>query len=155
MMHKIIVEAERHYDRFQVRHHESQHILSPNFYHAIAHSACYAATKADVKAIVVLSNSGSMARRISKLKPTRMIIALTPDPQVYNQLSLLWGVKPLLIPFGPNSDETINRGESAILLHEFLQKGDSVVMCAGNTPFLGASNMLKIYDIGGDTSPKS
>jgi pyruvate kinase len=153
MMHKIIVEAERHYDRFQVRHHESQHVLSPNFYHAIAHSACYAATKADVKAIVVLSNSGSMARRISKLKPTRMIIALTPDPQVYNQMGLLWGVKPLLIPFGPNSDETINRGESAILLHEFLQKGDSVVMCAGHTPFLGASNMLKIYDIGSETTP--
>jgi pyruvate kinase len=82
-----------------------------------------------------------------------MIIALTPDPQVYNQMGLLWGVKPLLIPFGPNSDETINRGESAILLHEFLQKGDSVVMCAGHTPFLGASNMLKIYDIGSETTP--
>lgn len=148
MMRKIIEEAELHYDSYHQKPLESSHIISPNFYHAIAHSACYAATKSDVKAIVVLSHSGSMARRISKLKPHRMIIALTPDPQVYNQLSLLWGVHPLLIPFGPNSDETINRGESAILLHKLLEAGDSVVMCAGNTPFLGASNMLKIYRIG-------
>jgi pyruvate kinase len=146
MMRKIIMEAERHYHAFHAEH-ETVPILFPNFFHAIAHSACYAATKTDVKAIVVLSTSGNMARRISKLKPPRAIIALTPDANVYNRLSLLWGVTPLLIPFGPNSDETLNRGESAIVLHKLLEPGDSVVICAGNTPFLGASNMLKIYRI--------
>ncbi|MBY0403092.1 MAG: pyruvate kinase, partial [Cyanobacteria bacterium] len=147
MMTKIIEEAEKSFSTYQHRPHESSAIVSPNFYHAIAHSACYASIKADVRAIVVLSSSGKMARRISKLKPPRPIIALTPDPGVYQQLSLLWGVTPLLIPFGPNTDETLNQGEKAILDHQLLEPGDSIVFCAGNTPFVGATNMLKIYRI--------
>lgn len=148
MMRKIIEEAEKNYLTYQHRPHEASSVVSPNFYHAIAHSASYAAMKADVKAIVVLSTSGSMAQRVSKLKPQREIIALTPDEKVYNRLALLWGVRALVIPFGPNTDETLSRGEKAILSHHLLEAGEKVVFCAGNTPFHGATNMLKIYRIG-------
>lgn len=148
MMRRIIEEAEKNYLTFRHKPHESSALQSPNFYHAIAHSASYAALKADVKAIVVFSTSGSMARRVSKLKPLRDIIALTPDRQVYNRLALLWGVHPLVIPFGPNTDETLQMGEREILAHNLLSEGDRVLICAGNTPFLGATNMLKIYRFG-------
>ena len=92
---------------------EESRIVSPNFYHAIAQTASYASRKANVKALVVLSNSGSMAQRISKLKPARPIIALTPNKQVYNRMGLLWGVIPLIIPPAEHTDKMLENGEHA------------------------------------------
>lgn len=148
MMRRIIEQAENSYLSRQYRPHESSSLVSPNFYHAIAHSASYAAAKADVKAIVVFSNSGSMARRVSKLKPQRPIIALTPHEGVCRRMSLLWGVNSLVVAMGNSSDEVLEEGERAILESCLLAQGDSVVFCAGQTPLKGATNMLKIYRIG-------
>lgn len=148
MMRKIIEEVESSPLSSQYRPHESSDIPSPNFHHAIAHSASYAATKAEVKALVVLSVSGNMAKRISKLKSQRPIIALTPDLDVYNQLSLYWGVTALVIEIAKNTDATLEAAEKAILGHKMLRQGDNVVFCAGKTHMKGADNMLKIYRIG-------
>lgn len=148
MMGRIIHEAEKSIVSNLDRYFEESRIVSPNFYHAIAHSAGYAARKANVKALVVFSNSGSMAQRISKLKPPRPIIALTPNADVYNRMSLMWGVIPLVIPDAKHTDEMLEAGEKAILERQLLTQGDSVVFCAGNTHMKGATNMLKIYRVG-------
>ncbi len=148
MMGRIIHEAETSIFSNLDRPVEESRIVSPNFYHAIAHTAVYATRKANVKALVVLSNSGSMAQRISKLKPARPIIALTPKTEVYNRMSLLWGVIPLVIEVTDQTDTTLENGERAILERNLLQRGDSVVFCAGNTHMKGATNMLKIYHLG-------
>lgn len=148
MMSRIIGEAEKSIFFNLDRPAEESRIVSPNFYHAIAHTASYAARKANVKALVVFSNSGSMAQRISKLKPVRPIIALTPRKDVFNRMSLLWGVIPVLIPESATTDEMLEHGEQAIFEHQLLKQGDSVVFCAGNTHMKGATNMLKIYALG-------
>lgn len=150
MMSRIIHEAEKSIfaNPGTDRRSEDSRLTSPNFYHAIAHTATYASRKANVKAIVVLSNSGSMAQRVSKLKPLRPIIALTPRIEVYHRMALLWGVFPLVFEEAEHTDETLENGERAILGKGFLQLGDSVVFCAGNTHMKGAANMLKIYHLG-------
>jgi pyruvate kinase len=148
MMRQIIQEAEKNRFGNRYRPHEASFVTSPNFYHAIAHSACYAAIKADVKAVVVLSNSGSMAQRVSKLKPPKPIIVLTPSEEVYNRVGLLWGVIPFIIPVGNNTDEIIDEAERVILKNNLLKQGDSVVFCGGKTAIHGANNMLKIYALG-------
>jgi pyruvate kinase len=149
MMGRIIHEAEKSiFTNLLDRPVEESRIVSPNFYHAIAHTASYACRKANVKALVVFSNSGSMAQRISKLKPTRPIIALTPHQDVYNRMNLLWGVIPVMIPASEHTDTMLEHGEQAIFEKGLLQHGDSVVFCAGNTHMKGATNMLKIYHLG-------
>lgn len=155
MMRRIIQEAEKNRFGNRYRPHEASTVMSPNFYHAIAHSACYAAIKADVKALVVLSNSGSMAQRVSKLKPPKPIIVLTPDEVVCNRLSLYWGVIPLVVPLGKNTDETLENGEATILYNGLLKHGDGVVFCAGKTQMRGANNMLKIYPLGKSDTEES
>jgi pyruvate kinase len=151
MMGRIIHEAERNIFTHQIdRPAEESRLVSPNFYHAIAHTASYASRKANVKALVVFSNSGSMAQRVSKLKPARPIIALTPKPDVCNRMSMLWGVIPLLIEEPHRTDELLESGEQAIIARNLLHRGDSVVFCAGNTQLKGATNMLKIYHLGED-----
>lgn len=148
MMGRIIHEAEKSIFADQDHPVEESKIVSPNFYHAIAHTASYAARKANVKALVVYSNSGSMAQRVSKLKPLRPIIALTPNKDVYSRMALLWGVIPLIIPASQQTDAMLDNGEHAIMDRNLLKKGDSVVFCAGNTLMKGATNMLKIYSLG-------
>lgn len=148
MMSRIIHEAEKSIFANLDHPVEESRIVSPNFYHAIAHTASYACRKANVKALVVFSSSGSMAQRVSKLKPARPIIALTSKPEVYNRMSLLWGVIPLMIPTSKHTDTMLEHGENAIFEKNLLQHGDSVVLCAGNTHMKGATNMLKIYRLG-------
>ncbi|WP_303673868.1 pyruvate kinase [Vampirovibrio chlorellavorus] len=149
MMGRIIHEAEKSiFANSLDRPMEENRTVSPNFYHAIAQTASYAARKANIKAVVVFSNSGSMAQRISKLKPTRPIIALTPKAEVANKMALLWGVVPVVIPQSEQTDVMLENGEKAIFEKNLLKKGEGVVFCAGNTQMKGADNMLKIYHIG-------
>ncbi len=148
MMSQIISEAEDHYTALQSRPHEKSTLQSPHFHHTIAHAASYAAIKANVEALVVLSSSGQMAQRISKLKPHRRIIALTEDDKTCRRMTLLWGVLPLKIKYGETTEEIINNGEEVILKRKLLTSGDSILFCAGNTPIIGATNMLKLFKIG-------
>jgi pyruvate kinase len=150
MMGRIIRETEKSIFSRLDRPAEESRIVSPNFYHAIAHTASYACRKANVKALIVFSNSGNMAQRISTLKPARPIIALTPSRAVYNRMSLLWGVTPLIIDGFDDTDAMLENGNRALLESGLLQRGDSVLFCAGATQMKGATNMLKIYRLGDD-----
>ncbi|WP_373532378.1 pyruvate kinase [Vampirovibrio sp.] len=154
MMGRIISQAEKSiFSNTLDRQPEESKIVSPNFYHAIAQTATYASRKANVKALVVFSSSGSMAQRISKLKPSRPIIALTPKFEVANRMCLLWGVIPVVIPPSDQTDVMLENGEKAIFDKHLLEKGESVVFCAGNTQMKGATNMLKIYHLGEASHP--
>jgi pyruvate kinase len=46
------------------------------------------------------------------------------------------------------TDELINNAEEAILKNKLLAIGDTVLFCAGKTPILGATNMIKFLNIG-------
>ncbi len=154
MMQKIIVECEKSHLADRHRPHEVSSRLSPSFHHAITHSASYAATKANVKAIVALSESGSMAKRLSKVKPQRPIIAITQHEDVANRMCLLWGVSPLVSPQADTTDETMEWAEFTIFSQNLLNSGDSIVFCAGKNPLRGLTNILKIYNIGDFTKVK-
>ncbi len=148
MMRQVIIEAEKHYTSHNQLPHEPSSVFSREFHQTIANAASYAAIKSNVNALVVMSASGSMAQRISKLKPLRPIVALTENRQTYQRMSLLWGVTPLIIRFGETTEEVLNNGETAILQHHLLKVGDSVLFCAGATPIIGATNMIKFFTIG-------
>lgn len=148
MMRKIIQEVEASHLAKRYRPHESSAMISPHDQHTIAHAASYAATKSNVNALVVLSNSGSMARRISKLKPYRAMIAVTPHHAVANKMCLLWGVTPVESPITGSSDETMEMAENLILEKGLLQHGDRIVFCAGKTPLKWLADVVKIYRIG-------
>ena len=65
---------------------------------ATAHAACLTAQDVNASAIVTVSESGNTARLLSKYRPEQPIIAFVMRPQVQRQLSLSWGITPLLMP---------------------------------------------------------
>ncbi len=115
---------------------------------AIAHGAIDAAQKAHIKAIIVFTMSGSTAAMITKQRPRVPIIALTPNEKTYNQMSLLWGVTPVMTELGASTSHVIASGEKEILRKKLLKKGDTAIFVFGKIKELGGTNQIKIMQIG-------
>ena len=64
---------------------------------ATAHAACLTARDVNAAAIVTVSESGTTARLLSKYRPQQPIIACVMREQVQRQLSLSWGITPLMM----------------------------------------------------------
>ncbi|MGR3311222.1 MAG: pyruvate kinase [Candidatus Brocadiales bacterium] len=118
------------------------------FAEAVAHAAYHASLESHAKAIVVFTMSGATAQLISKLRPTVPIVAMSPDDTVCRRLSVLWGVRPLKMRIGKNTDEMISIGERIILEKKLLKRGDVIIIIAGSTPMRGATNMMKLHKLG-------
>ena len=121
---------------------------------AVAVSALEAAADAKAKAIIVFSDSGEMAKLVSKGRPNCPIISFTPKREnrevVVHILRLHYGIYPFELDFPKYIDTTLAKAENIILTSDLkLNSGDWVVMCAGNNlPIPGLNNMTKIFRLG-------
>lgn len=118
------------------------------FHQSIAQSAVIAGRSSTVSAVVVYSQSGSMARRISKQKPRCAVIALTPDMNIQRKMTLLWGVHPLVIRECLTTEQLLGEVETTLQEKHLLARNAPIVFCAGETPLVGLSNTLRLYYLG-------
>ena len=63
---------------------------------AVCDAACTTARDIKANAIIALTKYGETARRMSKFRPDVAIVAATPEEKTFHQLSLSWGVYPVL-----------------------------------------------------------
>ncbi|RMD99695.1 MAG: pyruvate kinase [Deltaproteobacteria bacterium] len=106
----------------------------------IAHAPAY-------RAIVLFTLSGHTPRNLAKARPEKPIIALTPEPAVYRRLSLVWGVRPILMPFADNTEELLRDGKEILRETGLFDAGDQIILAAGTTKLTGVTNMVKIDTI--------
>jgi pyruvate kinase len=114
---------------------------------SILRAACEAA-KDPVRPMVVFTWSGRSARWISKARLPGPIYALTPNAQVVDQLALVFGITPVLVPAVRSTDELIHTAEAILVERGYAKKGEEIVLVVGNTRLRGATNMLRIAKIG-------
>ncbi len=117
---------------------------------ATAHAACTTAADTGADAILTVSQRGTTAQMVSRFHPATTVVALLMDPQVQRQMSLYWGVEPIMMPAAANSDELVEKAidtaEQAGLVHQ----GDLVVVTAGvPVGISGTTNMIRIHQVGG------
>ncbi|MEG0638984.1 MAG: pyruvate kinase [Clostridia bacterium] len=147
-MARIAMCAERDIN-YQKRFKERMPELTPDVTNAISHATCTSAHDLGAAAIITVTKGGRTARMISKYRPSCPIICCTTDETVRRQLSLSWGVIPLVIEEATNTDElfecAVQAGEKAGLLHD----GELVVMTAG-VPLgvSGTTNLMKVHVVG-------
>lgn len=113
---------------------------------AISAAACTTADQMNAKAIIADTTTGTAARRVSKYRPSQIIIAATPCEKTYHQLSMSWGVYPVLIPPGIEDINTLFAAAVDRAKAEgYIKPGDSVVL-TGGVPLKvkGNTNMLKV-----------
>jgi pyruvate kinase len=104
---------------------------------------------AGAQAIFILTQRGTTARLISRLRPGMPILAMTPHQKCFHQMSLNWGVIPYLSNHVDNVEEAFERLSSYAIQREIVSYGDLVVMTAGSTfGVSGTTNMMIVENIG-------
>jgi pyruvate kinase len=118
--------------------------------HAIAQSAVAILQELDAKAIVVFSVSGKTTKLISKQRPAKPVFSFSPEIEVYNRLSLIWGITPFRIPSIDDAKKIIEAGLGVLLNRKLLKKEDLIIIVTGLALKKGSTNMMKIHRVGHD-----
>ena len=113
----------------------------------VSRAACHAITEG-VRPLLVFTWTGATARFASKVRPRGPIYALTSNPQVADQLALVWGVETVLISSVESTDDLISLGERVLLEQGHIQPGEEIVILAGQSPRKETANLLKIHQAG-------
>ena len=109
---------------------------------ATAHAACTTATDTNASAIITVTKSGATPRLISRFRPETPIIACVMDEPVQRQLSLTWGVRPLIMPYVQSTDEMIE-GSVAVAQAAGLRKTYEAMM-DGLAPHKALEEVFKL-----------
>ncbi|EKD10338.1 pyruvate kinase [Arthrospira platensis C1] len=112
---------------------------------AISQAVSQIAIQLDAAAIMTLTKTGATARNVSKFRPQTPILAITPHVEVARQLSLVWGVKPLLDLDLPSTDQTFQSAVNVARENDFVADGDLVVTTAGTLQGVaGSTDLVKV-----------
>jgi pyruvate kinase len=112
---------------------------------AIAAATAAAVRMMGTPVVIVFTKSGFTARVIASHRPPVPIVALTDEPRTFQQLALVWGVIPTLVPSARTYDEMFAQAARAVLERGLARTGDRVLVTAG-VPFdvPGTTNLLKV-----------
>jgi pyruvate kinase len=115
---------------------------------SIAAATATAVQMLDAPTVVVFTKSGFSARVVSSRRPGVPLLALTDDARTYNQLALVWGVIPELVPHCNNYEDMWALGRQAAERRGLAVAGDRVIVTAG-APFdvPGTTNLLKVETV--------
>lgn len=124
-------------------------MVNPDITSAIAHATCTTAMELNAAAIITVSNSGRTARMVSKYRPDVPIIGCSVNPHVCRQLSLSWGVTPVLVELKETSDELFDHAVARAESLGMVSPGELVVLTAG-VPLgvSGTTNLIKVHVAG-------
>jgi pyruvate kinase len=79
--------------------------------------------------LIVFTRRGTMARNVSNLRPERApIFAFTPSEEVQRQLSIFWGISPVLLKFTDDPNATIEAAESYLRDNKLTAAGDQLII---------------------------
>lgn len=115
---------------------------------SIAYATVMLSDNVDARAISTITHSGSTARRIAKFRPGVPVVAFTESEVVYRQLSLVWGVYPVIIREIFDTDKSVRLMEEYLKENGLVNPGDRVIVATG-MPIAkrGRTNMVKVSTI--------
>lgn len=148
MMESIIIEAEGHFKEWG---HRTSSTTEENRDDAssITQAARELAHNLNVAAIAVFTNSGRTALLMSKAFPRVPILGFTPEKNIFNRMSLYWGVFPIIVPYADNMGDMLNHVDSAMIASTPLKPGQKIVVISGYP--VGAMrppNLALLYTVG-------
>lgn len=112
---------------------------------SICYNACQLAKQSNAKAIVVFTNSGNTAFKISGYRPKADIYVFTWNKDILPRMSLLWGVKAFYCEHLENFEKAIEHSIQT-LKSEHLIHHDDLIVHVASTPvqMKGRANTLKL-----------
>ncbi|KXK00705.1 MAG: pyruvate kinase [Acidobacteria bacterium OLB17] len=115
---------------------------------ALCKAAAYAAKEIETEKVAVFTESGLMARRLSSVRSGLQTFALTTSRDAYNQLALVWGVKPFVHEPADSTGKMLKVGEKTLIDSGVVSSGETLIMMAGRLSGLGLSSSVIVWTIG-------
>lgn len=143
MMNKIITRAEKNCtinpELF------SSSFRTDQFSIDLSKAACMIAQDINASAIFAITKTGRTARHLSKYRVQNPIYAFTSNEDTLKFLTLIWGVKGLMLPKLKETDETLHQVKQRASELELISENDIVVFVAG-IPLQSSNevNMIKL-----------
>ncbi len=130
---------------YRKRFYQSSRETDTDITNAICHASCTTALDLNAKAIVTVTKSGTSARMLAKYRPESDIISCATTEKVCRQLSLTWGVTPIVIKEEKEVFNLFDKAIQAAVKLKLLQTGDLTVITSG-VPIgvSGTTNMMKV-----------
>lgn len=114
--------------------------------HAVARATLHAVEQLEAPAVLVITRSGFTARLVSSYRPSVPIFGVCTDQLTFRELTMVWGVIPVLANDAElNYESLLDIGRARILDAGLGAPGDSIVVTAG-TPFhrTGSTNTMRV-----------
>ncbi|WP_336293915.1 pyruvate kinase [Bartonella sp. CB169] len=118
---------------------------------AISLAARQIAETLQLAAIVAYTASGTTGVRVSRERPNRPIIALSPIVETARRLALVWGLHCVVTEDARDLEDMVDRAAAIAFQEDFCCRGDRFLVIAGvplGTP--GATNLLRIASVSQD-----
>lgn len=115
---------------------------------AVGHAACTLAKDIKAGAVMAVTKTGYTARRISKFRPDTPILGATPYEKTYHQMSLVWGVTPVMANYKYDIEVLFDHCVRRALMRGAVAEGDKVVITAGiPLDIPGNTNIIRILEV--------
>ncbi len=147
-MNRICLGAERHNDtRLDC---DQLNVQFQRIDQAIAMAAMFMATHVSVQAIVALTESGSTAQWLSRVRSSVPIFALSPLGVSRRRMALYRGVYPVAHDLPSiNVEEALTEGVRLLVEQGYIRVGDRVILTMGEqTGNQGGTNSLRLIQVG-------
>ena len=114
--------------------------------HAVAAATVDAVRRVNAPAIVVITRSGFSARLVSSYRPSVPVFAVTTDQVTYRQLSMVWGVQPVLAENIEISYDSLTAFGLESVLSSGVGAVGSVIPVTAGYPFhqSGSTNTMRL-----------
>jgi pyruvate kinase len=114
---------------------------------AVAQAANLLSRELSSKYIVAATSSGNNARSVSKYRPHCDIIGVTATNQVAGQISLCWGVYPVVMSYANNRDLTAKMNVW-FKENKMAKKGDHITLVSGvSHGKIGGTNLVRVHTV--------
>ncbi len=127
----------------------------PDRTRAVTNAAITTAYNVKASAIITVTESGRTAQALSRLRPSIPIIAVVSNQRLFNQLSINWGITPVLGNQYKTIEELYRESVLLSISTGIIKEGDTVILVAGiPVGRSGGTNMIKVETVGSGHCPK-
>jgi pyruvate kinase len=127
------------------RHELPQAHEEPTVGQAMSNAACDIAEALGAQAILVPTFTGRTASAVARLRPRRLILALSHHDYALRQLALEWGVTPIPIEQATDVEDLWAKSIEAARTEGYVSEGDLIVITAGTAVNLpGTTDVIKV-----------
>lgn len=148
-MAKIAKQAEDDQPKVPARNMIWHEMNATDTTNAVGHAACTLAKDINATALMAITKTGYTASRMSKFRPDMLIIGSTPYKKTYHQLSLIWGVSPMMAEYRYDIEELFHHSTERAIEEGMIEEGDMLVISAGmpvDVP--GNTNIIRVIEAG-------